>query len=211
VRFEVVVAVINLRSFSPSWDLEPRYQFVAERTFLGLPPYLRPFLKPLVVFGAVDLQPVAGTDFGDAAVYDGTTQVGRALDYAGLTGSPAERERSMLLYFYMGTLRADHRKLRSLATLADLLREARVRLLFYVSPIDVERGKAAFGTRFRDRLEENIGTIERELVPRGAEVLNLCCGLPDSHFSYVEYPNEHLKAAGRRAVADALAAELGSP
>ena len=209
-RFDAVVGVINLRSFSPGWDLEPGYQFTAERAFLSLPPYLRPFLKPLVVFGVVDLQPVQETGFGNALVYDGTKGVGQVRDYA-LAGPASERERRMLLFFYMAKLRADHRKLRSLAELADLLREARVRLLLYVSPIDVEKGTVALGPHFRRQIDENVGTIERALVPRGAEVLDLCCLLPDSHFSYQEYPNEHLTAAGRMAVADALAAKLGSP
>lgn len=210
-RFETVVAVVNLRSFSPSWDLEPRYQFTAERRFLSWPPSLRPFLRPLVVFDALDLQPLPAGSLNDAPVYDGTTLVGRGRDFPGHADTAAERERRMLLFFYMASLRTDHRKLRSLASLADSLRQARTRLLLYVSPIDVEKGASAFGPRFRSRIEENVGTLERELAARGAEVLDLCCFLPDSAFSYSQYPNEHLKAAGRMAVANELAARLERP
>jgi hypothetical protein len=210
-RFDTVVAVINMRSFSPSWDLEPGYQFTAERTFLSWPPYLRPFLRPLVVFSAIDLQPVPAASLADAPVYDGTTLVGRGRDFLTPADTAAERERKTLLLFYMASLRTDHRKLRSLVALADSLREARTRLVLYVSPIDVEKGASAFGPLFRRRIEENVGTLERELAARGADVVDLCCFLPDSAFSYSQYPNEHLKAAGRMAVADALAVRLDRP
>jgi len=206
--FGTVVAVVNLRSFSPSWDLEARYQFTAERRFLVTPPPLRAFLKPLGVLKAFDRAPAREESFALAPVYDGLVQVGLGRDFSDPAGTPEEKERKLLLLFYMATLRADHRKVRSLVALADRLREARVRAIFYVSPIDVEKGTEAFGTRFRQRVEENVRTLERELVPRGVELLDLSALLPDSHFSYTKSPNEHLKAKGRLAVAEALAARL---
>ena len=47
-----LVLPINLRSFSPAWDMRPAYQFERERGILALGlPWARLLLRPLAIFG----------------------------------------------------------------------------------------------------------------------------------------------------------------
>jgi hypothetical protein len=105
-----------------------------------------------------------------------------------------------LLYEY--PLDPSHRKLRALRDLTALCRSKGIPLRFYITPIDVESGERTAGPAFRPRVAANVAAIRAALADQGATIEDWSALFPAGLFSYKEYPNEHLNAAGRRKLAD---------
>jgi hypothetical protein len=77
-------------------------------------------------------------------------------------------------------------------------------VIFYLTPVDEQTGESLLPGEFRPLVKSNVRLLERELRTTGATVLDLSDGLPAESFSWDLYPNEHLRAAGRRYVAHQL-------
>jgi hypothetical protein len=213
VRFRTLLAPVNLRSFSTSWDRHPTYQFAKEKAFLSLPEPLRGFYWPLLSLQAIKAVPISQRDYDSSPVFDGRLVVGTVRDFEDarpLLG-PAKRLKRDFVYHYMEQLGPEQRNLRAFVTLATSLRERGIRAVFYVTPVDVETADRALGPRFRQQIGANVATVRRALAPTGAELIDLSFDVPASAFDYSEAPNEHLKPEGRIQVAGRLTEIVGAP
>ncbi len=84
-----VVLPVNMRSFSPEWNLRPGYQFAEEQTLLRLGvPLARFVARPLDIFGGFDSD-ISQDEFLATTVYSNTTPVGRVDEFEVLTGVSA--------------------------------------------------------------------------------------------------------------------------
>jgi hypothetical protein len=206
-----VVVPVNLRTFSVGWWQRPDYQFVKERALLryGRSPLVRPYLRPLMVFNAMERGPLGTVEFRALPVYDGRTVVGRVEDFENSVRFKTfsnETLRDKLIYYYMASLDADHPLLTDLEAVVAAFRDSGTRAVLYVTPVDHETGVRALGPRFADRLRENIALIGRRLAAHGTDVLDLGFDLAADAFAWNPgYPNEHLTEHGRRHVAARLA------
>ncbi len=208
---EVVIMPINLRSFSPVWDLGPPFQFDKERLFLteNNPLWLKAFYTPLSVFGYFDPS-ISFQAYESSPVFDGTEQVGTVREYDQyLTGGVTdEGVRASVVYFYMAQLTPEHRKLQAMLELIETYNEQDIDVILYLTPIDYEFGEQQLGVRFNRQVLSNTAVITQMLENQDVIFLDLTFDLESEHFNWKNYPNEHLTEYGRFYVAEQLATQL---
>ena len=164
---QTVVIPINLRSFSPEWDMRPAYQFAKEKQVLTLGPALSSlFLRPFGVMGLLDSS-VSQEQFLEAVVWDGDVPVGTVRDFEEVSGAEAlqgdaegayrsvkleddAKAQETLLYHYMFGLEPDHRKLDAMVDIAELCEENDIVLNLHNHTYEVE-----------DNEHDLNGTLER--------------------------------------------------
>ena len=225
-QVEAVIIPINMRSFSPEWDLRPTYQFEREKTILTYGPLLSTlFYRLFDTFGLFD-SPISQDDFLEATVFNGDQPVGEVAEFEELIGTEAERFETdkndfayyaglpsqdnlealqgTLVYYYMYSLDRHHRKIQSLQTTSRLLIDNGIRPIFYITPINYELGESHIGELFHERVAENTAVIERVLRRKDVDVLNLIFDL--EAYNFVD--TEHLTENGKTYVAEALAAAI---
>ncbi len=223
---QTLIVPINLRSFSPAWDMRPAYQFEQERRILAMGlPWARLLLRPLEVFGYFR-PPISRQDFLDAPVYDGDVIVGQVRDFETLAAGDVMQEgaenayrevelvdeetaQAVLTYHYMSHLKWYHRKLDAMVALAELAAENGVDVLFYISPVNVEQGERFLGEAFSERFADNIRVVQARLEAASLDnvtLLNLAFDLP----AYDLTDTEHLTESGKEYVAEYVASAVRS-
>lgn len=207
---KTAVFVINMRAFSPGWDMRPMYQFQREKTILAFSntPY-RFLLRPLMVFKAFDLNPVKQADYIELPVTNGDQIVGKVIDFDNDSFNTFSQDnlRKKTIFSYMYDLDPEHRKILSIIECIDALEAAGVRTLFYITPVDWQTGVESVGEGFVPQLQKNIRTVEQAIQEHGGEVLDLSRLVPTEDFNWrVDlYPNGHLAQNGREKLANLLA------
>ncbi|MGC9395368.1 MAG: lipase family protein [Anaerolineae bacterium] len=216
-----LVLPVNLRSFSPAWDMRPAFQFEKESKILALGlPRARLFLRPLEVFGFFRPS-ISQRDFLDTPVYDGDVRVGQVRDFETLTAyeilhkdaenayrevklEDQETAQAVLTYHYMFNLEPDHRKLDSMIAVAELAAKHGVNVIFYITPVNVEQGERFLGRAFSERFADNIRVVQSTLDAASLDnvtLLNLAFDLPAYDFTDLE----HLTETGKEYVAGQIA------
>ena len=205
---DLLIVPVNMRSFSPGWDLRPDWQFERE-LFLLRHPRLRCFFKPLAVFKAVCTNEISVDDYQRTAVYCGEELVGTVaqFDFARAAGATLTEEqvRKTLIFHYMYSLEPDHRLLRAMREIVDTLRPIGAKVIFYATPLPVDTGENYLPGRFRKAVAANVEIVKSTLREKDAALLDLTQQVPADCFSWTLYPDEHLNQRGKAVVADRLA------
>ncbi|MEM7333966.1 MAG: hypothetical protein AAF490_17915 [Chloroflexota bacterium] len=208
---DVVIVPINLRSFSPIWDIGPSFQFDKETLYLreNNPLWLKAFYTPLSIFRWYTPS-VSHQEYVDTAVYDGTEQVGTVREFNDIltSGVTAESREASLIYSYMAQIPPDHRKLKAMIELVDTYQSHNIDVILYITPIDYQFGESLLGERFTVQVENNTVVISQLLADKDVQLLDLTFALESEFFNWDKYPNEHLTEHGRSFIADQLAHEL---
>ncbi len=220
-RPQTLVVPINMRSFSPAWDMRPAYQFEKESKILAMGlPWARLLLRPLEVFGFFQ-PPISRHAFLDAPVYDDDVLVGKVRDFEALAADEAlqgdagnayreveladeETAQAVLTYHYMFNLEPDHRKLDAMVALAELAAERGIHVIFYITPVNVEQGERFLGPTFTERFAENVGVVQSRLDAASLDnvtLLDLAFDLP----AYDLTDTEHLTEGGKEHIAEQIA------
>jgi dienelactone hydrolase len=226
-RPQVIIIPINMRSFSPEWDLRPGYQFEKEKKMLTLGPFFSRILsRPLETFGVFEPQ-ISQDAFLNATVYNGDTPVGTVKDFESLADQGALQElqgdtgfvyhdvlpseenaealQQALIYRYMHGLKPDHRQLQAMLKIAELGNENDVGILFYITPINYQQGQRFLGDAFSESLDRNASLIQSLLAnDTGVTLLDLAFDLE----AYAFTDMEHLREAGKTYVAERLAGAI---
>jgi len=218
---DTIIVPINMRSFSPEWDMRPAYQFEGETKILTLGvPLSRMFSRPLKVFGLFN-SPISQSQFENAPVYDGDTLIGAVKDFEGETGSEQlqgdagnayrevkleddEKAEDILKYHYMFSLKPDHRKLEAMLRIVGLADKNDMHVIFYITSVNYLLGERFLGSAFSERLAANIEVVQSLLAANrtaNMTVLDLCFGLE----AYAFVDMEHLTEIGKEYVAEQLA------
>jgi hypothetical protein len=217
---DTLVMPVNMRSFSPAWDMRPSYQFEKERKILAMGlSSARLFLRPLEIFGF--FQPsISQQAFLDTPVYDGNVLVGRVRDFETLAVDEvvqgktknAYREvkledqktaQPVLTYHYMFNLEPDHRKLDAMIAVAELAAARGVNVIFYITPVNVEQGERFLGQPFSERFTHNIRVVQSRFDAASLDnvtLLDLAFDLP----SYDFIDLEHLTETGKEYIAEQI-------
>jgi dienelactone hydrolase len=225
-RPRVVVVPINMRSFSPEWDLRPGYQFEKEKKILTLGLSLsRVLSRPLATFGAYD-PPISQDVYLNTTVYNGDTPVGTVKDFENLTEesgpeqqgntefayhddlpSPddAEALRQALIYRYMVGLEPDHRQLQAALRIAALGEAHGVDVVFYITPINYQQGQQVLDEAFSASLDKSRELV-RATIAGSTEATILDLGSDLEAYAFVDM--EHLREPGKVYVAEQLAATI---
>lgn len=211
---ETVVVPINLRSFSPEWDIKPGYQFAEDIAFFKYDSLLfRSFYKPLAVFKVFDLTPVSEDEYNQTPVYNGDALAGKVMDFDDKKRYERYSDENMknkLIFFYLYKLSEKHRKVKALVSLSNLLKGTSANVVFYLTPVDYETGDKFMGVQFSRRIHDNADVIMTLLKETGAGVIDLSRSLPSSAFDLTDrhYCNEHLNEKGRKFVAEQIALQI---
>lgn len=223
-RPAAVVIPINLRAFNAvsaashadRWKDE---EYVAEG---GTQFTYNAFWRPLAVFKAVDLHPFDPQAYADVPIHDGEPRIGVADEFTNLeqllsaegqARFRADRawRRDYVAFCYLYRIAKEHPLMVDLAAAVRTLRQAGIRPVVYVTPIDWETCAGYYGPGFRESVEQNVGRIRQLLAEHGADLLDMTFDLGAEEFSYILYPNEHLKENGRQYVARRLAEQVSGP
>lgn len=209
---EFVVIPVNMRSFSPSWDKNPGYQFEDQKAILKSK-LLFMFLKTTEAFDKKSkLNEITQEEFENTEVFNGEEVVGTAKEFEGheFRHYSEENMKNSILYFYMFSLKEDNDKLGSLSEIARILLENNIKPIFYITPVDYETGERYFPGEFSERLKNNVETIKSVLKENDINALDLSMDLKPDFFAWERYPNEHLNEKGRKYVAEKIAEEINN-
>ncbi|MFA5143718.1 MAG: hypothetical protein WC522_06095 [Candidatus Omnitrophota bacterium] len=212
-RPKVLIIPINMRSFSPEWDMRPEYQFEKLKVFLDGSIFLKILYRPLSVLKC-NLYGVRQDQFKNTPVFNGDMPVGRVKDfeqsiYGGCKDYSAAGARKVFLYLYMYSLKERHRKIQSMLGIAKIMKQSGTKVIFYITPIDYETGEKYLPAQFLKRLDSNTRLIASLLSIEGVDLLDISKGLGAASFNY-PFPciSEHMNESGRRYVAQRLADEI---
>lgn len=207
-----VIIPVNLRSFSPEWDRQPLWQFEKEKLTLAMKDtWMMKFYRPLAVFKFFD-PAISRFDYDQTPVFIDGKFAGRVRDY----DNPDYREiseekmKKKLIFRYMYTLTARHRKVLSLVHAAAVFKSAGIEPVFYITPVDIQAIERVLGPASVGRVANNVGVIRTALAGQNAQLLDLSTALPGGEFCWPadgdgpRYPNEHLKLRGRMLVVKSL-------
>lgn len=165
-RPRIAIVPINLRTFSPTWDLNPLYQFRPEIGLLSKFEVNNPNyrLKNAVSGSGLDSRSVLLKCDGQKSI-----TLGDFLDTTNLhpkMGSKEWKARLKMIFqlHYACPLCAAHRRLRSLKQTIRLLNRMGVTVYSYITPINYEAGLEYYGDSFVRVVEENISTLQREIL-----------------------------------------------
>jgi hypothetical protein len=180
------------------------YEFKKEIFYLSAGP-ARIFLKPIRIFKLIKNR-FTKEQFDQRPVYCDDKVIGIIWDYDCANAKHVTHEmiRRTLIMHYMEPLKPDHQRLKEMTQIVDILRKLDINLIFYITPVNVQKGEAYLPGKFNERVSANTAVIKTVLRKHGVDVLDLSESLPDAYFSRDVYPNAHLAQQGRLFVAQNL-------
>lgn len=208
----LVVLPINIRSFSPQWDLEPSWQF--DREIKLIDEYISSHKKHIPV-----INKLSSGSF-DYERFDATTVKYplTAFDTIGqfrlvINGKPRTeeqfrfRKKQIFIFHYLHKLSVAHPKIKALTQLVKKISAWDVRLLIYITPVNSQAGDRYVGDQFSELFKANIQVIHKILNPylsSKMKLLDLSSVLPPDDFFNPGDPTEHLNENGRLFLASKL-------
>lgn len=212
-RPSTLILPVNMRCFSPQWDLRPGYQFEAE--LAAIERYVEnPNQAAEVVVSAVE-------SLEQLAAYDATkvdypssklTRIGEFRELISLHPlSNALREARLSEIFkfhYTHQLAVGHRKLALLRQIFELLTLMNMRALIYVTPINYEAGALYAGPTFVTEYMSTVDVLKASIKPyerTGLAFADLSLLLGARYFVHQDIANEHLNQGGRHKLTTELA------
>lgn len=198
-----IIIPINLRYFSPGWDLRPGYQFTKEKFLLNE----YSFLTNLNFLINLQRQQLDTGAYSKAPVYNGNKLIGTVKDFERVSDQEDDKLSEMkkgFIFNYMQPLNINHRKLNSLLKICEIGNTNNLNIIMYITPIDYRRAEKLKITRFKQQQYDNIKTIKSALSTYTVDLIDLSMELDSSYFHYNKRPNEHLNMKGRQKVAKAL-------
>ena len=203
---EAIIIPVNLRSFSPSWDMAPGDQFENEIFYLNHH-FLSYFSKPLNILQAIKTKALSEETFMATPVYYGQEKIGIVKNFTDIKNPDMSEEdilKNKYIFYYMYDLSEDHRFIRSLKKIIEIADKTNIKLYVYITPIDFEGGTKYVGSDFAEQTKNNTKKICAILEINNLPCLNLAFDLDSGYFDFDEFPNEHLNEQGRKYVADKL-------
>ena len=213
----LVILPINMRSFSPQWNLNPAWQF--EDEIDALKKYVEtPGSKIPVLPEKADHVPPTEVERMVEVKYPFTE-----LNYLGefydlIKDSPSMedekryRKKQIYIFHYLYQLLPVNPRLLFLTKIIELLRELNINLLVYITPINYQGGNRYLGSDFIKLFQENVGVVRDILSPfleRGTvHFLDIGQLLSSEYFFNVDEATEHLNQHGREQVAKVIANEV---
>lgn len=204
----LVVLPINLRSFSPSWDLHPAYQ--QEQVVQNLKKYIeaRGFAAE-APFG-ID-QRLKQEDFWNTKVkYPLLDEIAHIEQFEWFVANKGKNEeesyrryKHIFIYHYLYELSRDNRKMKLLKSCLDLVAGTECRIFAYVTPVNYQAGQKYVGKQFELGIKNNIKMLGDYIQTDRREVLfeDWSDLLDVDRFAHSNETTEHLNFAGRQALA----------
>lgn len=222
-----VIIPVNLRSFSPSWDLHPEYQFLWETAILddfacgtdGLRQPIQSTPVAKAVFQAIPLH----LPSGEIRLIGEFLEIIASRVNNGLDPAWKNRIRDIFTFHYLHNLYPTHRKLRYLGTAVKNLRRGGIGVGLYITPINYLAGTKYVDETFMRCVSSNVEMIENYLRDFGVNVikgsdltlgsrkaldpimLNLAFECDELDFFTPHNATEHLRYPARKSLAVKIA------
>lgn len=212
---ELVILPINMRCFSPQWDLNPAWQFAEE--IEALRAYAENRRIPAIRNNA-DALTYSETELNLEFEFPFTDlkRIGQFIYL--IKNIPADpqgkfyRRKQIYILHYLKTLAPDHRRLVYLGNTLDLLEELQVRVLVYITPINYQGGVRHVGGGFMEGIRSNAAIMHEFMRPyletSLVRFMDLQEFLESEHFFHADELTEHLNQSGRAKVVQALVHEI---
>lgn len=213
----LTVLPVNLRCFSPQWDLHPAWQFTQE--IRSIETWLDDPTRPLAAIEDIRETP------GFFAAYDA-----QPVDYplsklktvgefrATVRETPREeaakdaRAREIFVFHYTHALTPAHRRLEALKMAVETLRGAGSRVLLYLTPVNHEAGVRLVSDAFLKSLRHNVKVLQTKMADADVALYDWSVRMPADRFFHEDLATEHLNDLGRAElaalIADAVRARL---
>lgn len=209
-RPRVVVIPVNMRCFSPQWDLNPAWALHQE---LGaIEAWISNPDAAIASIADIRKSPDLYTAFEQTPVsyeLSSYTTVGefRASVADLAEANEHERRRQIFVFHYTHVLVGAHRKLIDLKAALSICRSMGCEPLVYITPLNVDAGVRACGARFSEIVAENIATLRGQLSSL-ATLIDWSTEMPPNAFFKQDLATEHLEFAGRSKLAELVVSQI---
>jgi hypothetical protein len=205
----MLIAPINMRSFSPQWHLNPAWRLAAE--LKAIDAWIADRASPIETIPDVTLAPADYADYDRLPANIPSSDLKTLGGFRALAlsreGGP-ERARELLAWHYGYRLEGGHPLLDSLSSLSTGCRAAGIGLELFCTPLNVEFGRRAVGPRFDEALSANLAIVQEGCRSLGVPLHDWSGALPAGAFFHPETLTEHLAESGRIWLAERIAACL---
>lgn len=171
---------------------------------------MRAFARPMRIFRfpayRPDLRPEE--DLRRPVFWQGRV-IGHSRDFPDsrfmVSGVTDDLRRENIILRYGQPLSPGNLNLRATAEAARMLRRLGQRAIFCIMPCDIERCDGLLDGQISPILDGKAATVAAAARAAGGEVLDMHSAFPHEFFIPDQYPNEHLRNAGRERLASAIA------
>lgn len=213
-RPQLVILPINMRCFSPQWDLNPSWQFEEEIQILTAYPATRKIPAIRVNADAFTFSE-AERNLELDLPFTELKRIGEFLDLIKNIPPDPEgkfyRRKQIYIFHYLNTLQSDHRRLQDLVRILGLLDELNIHVLMYSTPVNYQGAIRHVGKGFTDGIRANTATLLNVIRPylKGStRFRDLQEYLTSDDFFHADELTEHLNQSGRLKLAERLASEI---
>jgi len=217
-RPRIIVLPVNIRCFSPQWDLYPGWQFDdqirAIQTYLAHPERGVPSIS-----GSTSVPIKSKQRFLDTSVKYVGSDYTRIKEFVDQIAAQADndtaqtaRQKVIFTYHYMHPLDSEHPKLHLLLDTIRQYERLGVRTLLYFTPVNVQAGETLLGQMFSHTVQTNVDTVKQALRS-ATEIQRVVVRDWAAQFSADEFfhalePTEHLNQNGRLRLTALIANEI---
>lgn len=212
-RPKIVILPVNMRMFSPQWDLNPLWQYDQEietlKQYLGNPKGVFPTINDTVT------SPASFESFNSIPVHYPLVPLTHLGQFRSIIKQKPQLEeqkrfrlKHLFIFHYTHPLQPNHRKVVSLEATLKLLNDMGVGTVVYITPINYEAGEKHVGSEFVKSLESNVKVISNLVTSycsRGRMIFLDCSALLSAeHFFHKDSSVEHLNQEGRKILAQTI-------
>jgi hypothetical protein len=211
----LVILPINIRSFSPQWDLNPNWQFDDEiealEKFLASPVHIPTLPQKMETVMFTEQEKDKELSFP----FTSLRRLGEFQEV--IQSSPITdeekffRKKQIFIFHYLHPLSESHPKLGFLPQIVKFCRSLGIGLLIYMTPVNYEGGERYIGRDFTRLLGANVNVINKLLNPFLADsvrFLDLSQACSSEYFFHADEASEHLNQHGRARLTEILANEV---
>ncbi len=209
---DLIVVPINIRSFSTYWIENPLWQFNDLRRFLSSSnSFTKYYFHPAKAFKIFENGGISRKDYEQLHIYFEGQKGGKLKQYFGneFNTQTNENIKKKIQLYYGESIKKHNSRLIDLVNIVERAKEARIPVLFYITPLDIETCENISGDIVGKRIRKNVQMVIETLASHNAVVENWAFLFPKDLFYYGEpYPNEHLNQKGRRLLADNISGQV---
>jgi hypothetical protein len=217
---KIVILPINMRCFSPQWDMQPQWQHEEEIQILEK--YIE---NPQGRIGSVTdrsmriISPSQFDLFNETRVNYPLSSLNRIGQFIKLIESKpitqeeaAWRRQQIFIFHYTHPLATDHRRLVALINIFTLLARMDVKTFAYITPINREAGERYVGPEFRNQVKANVDMLSNQVLkhvnPAIQTLRDYSFRCPARAFFQDNLATEHLNQLGRLELTHLIAEEV---
>lgn len=213
---KLVIIQLNLRTFSDNWYKNPYYMFKVKKEsisffnsyrfniynyinyrYMGkLDKEIKEWKNSEVIYGN-KLLGTNGTIQEEIKITEHLECLGREYDYK-------EKLSLAFRYHYMNNIKDNHPFFNDLNNTLEELKNLNIKVLVYLTPINMEDGVRYVGDEFRSRVNSNVETITEYLKKSGIDYIDMSSDLRGDYFVDKRYSCEHVNSEGRRQIANKI-------